>query len=171
MTAKFDYRQIEEFRRKFDHLTLKAYPFPNRIPKAPSKTPVEFIFDTGAMITMIDLGTAKKLNYISLPVKRTVTLGGIVPGYSIVVDYKVIAGIEIAGLRLSKVTVAIPSLSDPNAENFERSILGQNVLEYFNYFMDTGNGLIYFKKNPNPKPISDDAKCGIVFLSDEAFPD
>ena len=117
----------------------------------------------------LDLETAEKLNYASLPTKRSATLGGIVPGYSIAVDYKVIAGIRIADLRLSKVTVAIPNPKDPNAEIFERSILGQNVLEYFNYHMDTGNDKIYFEKNPNPKPISEDTKCGIVFLADEVL--
>ena len=84
-----------EFERKYTHLVIRAYPFTNFAPKAPSKEPLEFVFDTGAMITMIDLKTAKKLNYASLPTKRTATLGGIVPGYSIAVDYKVIAGIRI----------------------------------------------------------------------------
>jgi len=159
------------FERKYDHLAVNANPFPNSMPKAPSKVPFEFLFDTGAMMTMVDVGTAKKLNYLSLPTKRTLTLGGIVPGYSITVDYKVIAGIEIAGLRLSKVTVAIPNPNDPNAENFERNILGQNVLEYFNYFMHTSNSSIYFERNPDPQPVSKDATCGIVFLADEVFPE
>ena len=43
----------------------------------------------------------------------------------------------------------------------------ENVLEYFNYCMDTGNDRIYFEKNPYPKPISEDTKCGVVFLADE----
>ena len=156
-----------EFERKHNHLLIRAFPFANFTPKAPSKEPVEFVFDTGAMLTMIDLETAEKLKYTSLPTKRAATLAGIVPGCSIAVNYKVIAGIKIADLRLSKVTIAIPSPNDPNAEVFERSILGQNVLEYFNYRMDTGNDRIYFEKNPNPKPISEDTKCGVVFLADE----
>ena len=167
MTIFPDAKHFVDFERKYDHLIVLAYPFANSSPRSPAKEPTEFVYDTGAMITMIDLETAEKMNYTSLPVKRAATLRGIVPGYSIDVDYKVIAGIKIAGLRLSKVTIAIPNPNDPNAENFERSILGQNVLEYFNYYMDTGNDKIYFAKNPNPKPVSEDAKCGVVFLSDE----
>lgn len=170
MTISINKNHATKFERKYDHLVVWVYPFPNKMPRSPEKNPTEFIFDTGAMITMIDLTTAEKLNYSSLPVVRTVTLGGIVPGYSITVDYKVIAGIKIADFRLSKVTVAIPNPNDPNSAKFERSILGQNVLEYFNYFMDTENDLIYFMKNPNPKPISEDAKCGVVFLSDQLNP-
>jgi hypothetical protein len=157
MTIELNENHFVEFERKHDHLMVWAHPFANESPKAPSKSPVEFILDSGAMITMIDLGTAEELKYTSLPVKRSTTLGGVVPGCSIAVDYKVIEGIKIAGLRLSKVTVAM----------FERSILGQNILEYFNYFMDTGNDKIYFAKNPNPKPISEDAKCGVVFTVGE----
>jgi predicted aspartyl protease len=167
MTIELNENHFVEFERKYDHLMVWAHPFANESPKAPSKSPVEFILDSGAMITMIDLGTAEELKYTSLPVKRSTTLGGVVPGCSIAVDYKVIEGIKIAGLRLSKVTVAIPDPNDDNSLKFERSILGQNILEYFNYFMDTGNDKIYFAKNPNPKPISEDAKCGVVFTVGE----
>jgi len=171
MTSCIISKHFIKFERKHDHLVVWASLFANKLPKCPSKDPTEFIFDTGAMISMVDVKTAKKLNYSTLPIKRTVKLGGIVPGYSLTVDYKVIPGVEIAGLRLSKVTVAIPNQNDPNAEIFERSILGQNVLEYFNYYMDTGNDLIYFHTNPNPKPISEYAKCGVVFSADEVYPE
>jgi len=75
---------------------------------------------------------------------------------------------HIAGKYINQVTVAIPrDLENPNAKKFSINLLGQNVLEYFNYYMDTSNDRIYFFKNHNPKPISDDTMCGTVFTSDD----
>jgi hypothetical protein len=145
--------------------------FLNEKPTSPSLYPTDFTFDPGAVITTMTLETAKKLKYNLLPVKRTTTLGGFVPGISVKVDYKVIPGILIAGFRLSKITIAIPNPNDPSANKIRSNLLGQNILEYFNYYLDTENDKIYFAKNPKPKPISEDTKCGVVFLSDEIFID
>ena len=46
-------------------------------------------------------------------------------------------------------------------------VLGENVLEYFNYVVDHEKDVIYFQKNPAPKPYVNQARgidlsCGKV---------
>ncbi|MDR2598947.1 MAG: retroviral-like aspartic protease family protein [Oscillospiraceae bacterium] len=167
MTVDFNEKYYIDFIRRQNHLRVWANLFVNEKPIAPSEAPTDFIFDPGAVMTVLTLSTAKELKYDLLPVKRTAKLEGFVPGAYLNVDYKVIHGIAIAGFRLSKITVAIPNPDDSNADRINSDLLGQNVLEYFNYYMDTENDKIFFKKNLKPKPISEDTKCGVVFLIDD----
>ena len=107
MTVDFCDNNILEFQRRDDHLVIWANPFPNLQPSAPGKYPISFVFDPGAMITTLTLSTAKKLKYDLLPIKRVEKLVGFVPGVYVDVHYKVIPGIAIGGLRLSKTTVCM----------------------------------------------------------------
>ena len=45
----------------------------------------------------------------------------------------------------------------------EEGHLGLNVLEYFNYYVDTENTRLYMKLNPNPTPYDPMIACGKIF--------
>ena len=160
MTITFDKYFSEKFERKDKHLILPIYPLNHNLGQTESKIPFEFIFDTGAMMTMIPVSLANQFKYNTLPTLCTTVFGGVVPEACITVDFKRIPGLKIAKIYIEEVVVAIPS--NPNEEAYHKfgiNILGQNVLEYFNYYTDTANDRIYFQENPSPKPISQYTTC------------
>jgi len=160
MTITFNRHFSEKFERKDKHLILPVYPLNHNLGRTESKIPFEFIFDTGAMMTMIPVSLAKQFKYNTLPTILTTVFGGVVPEAHITVDFKRVPGLKIANKYVSGVVIAIPSNPKERAyHKFGINILGQNVLEYFNYFTDTANDRVYFQENPHPKPISEETRC------------
>ena len=52
-------------------------------------------------------------------------------------------------------------------------MIGENVLEYFNYVVDHDKDYIYFTKNPSPKPYINsekgiDLSCGRVLALEQS---
>ena len=208
MTIELNDSHYIDFKREGKHIEIKAQFIRQAIKGRILSPPTSFIFDTGAMITTLTRYNAEKAGYLVYPVERVVTLGGVVPGVTIDVEYVRIPGFQIAGLHISSVMVAIPCMYPCNiyckhknkrdvlkachgqhnqcldscreqrypcknqcssvcVNRAFTNILGQNVLEYFKYFMDTENDRIYFVKNPIPKPISEEMACMNVFITDE----
>ena len=169
MTVEFDQRYRTNFERDDNHLIVPVYMFHYNLGRTLAKVSTDFIFDTGAKMTLIPAATARAYNYDALPTLHTTRFGGIVPGMYMTVEYKRIPGVKLVGKYINQVVVAIPcNPEEPAYHTYSINILGQNVLEYFDYFMDTKNDQIYFLKNTDPKPINEYAACGNIFTADES---
>ena len=116
---------------------------------------IDFVFDTGAFITVITRQTAIVFGFDKLPPRNVFSLTGYTG--SCLADVKAIPGIIIGGRRLEDVKVAIPH------ENSKHNLLGLNVLEYFNYFFDNENSKIYFSGNQKYKA-PNELMCGKVYM-------
>ena len=103
---------------------------------------INFILDTGAFITVISRDTAKLLGYDKLPkiVSKIKGYTGEAPA-----DFVRIPGLKILDTQLTDVPVLIPHSSE-----LKQNILGLNVLEYFNYYIDTGNSEMHLSQNLKP---------------------
>ncbi len=106
---------------------------------------INFILDTGAYITVISRRTAKRCGYDKIKPSGIVQLSGFTGSEP--ADLIEIPAMKIGGKVLLGVKVLIPHRPEFHAE-----VLGQNVLEYFEYYLNTGNDRIYFKENLSPKP-------------------
>jgi clan AA aspartic protease (TIGR02281 family) len=110
---------------------------------------VDFMLDTGAFLTVITLQTARLLGYDQLtPVSSNIILSGYAG--EIKADLLEIPGLVIGGRILEGTKVAVPKESERH-EIKGMNILGLNVLEYFNYLVDSTNCKIYFAKNEKYK--------------------
>lgn len=132
-----------------------------------SKSKIDLILDTGAYVTVISKPTAQR---IKLPVGtgKPASLHGFTE------EQAPIAGelIEVPQMVLGKHTVNDFKVIVPLDDIVVSEVLGDNVLNYFIYTVDNDKDVIYFKKNPNPKPYKNDEKgidlsCGKVLLSGE----
>ena len=122
---------------------------------------MDFIFDTGAYITVIAKKEAALFGFDdSFTIKSNVPLAGFTG--SCLADIKVIPGIIIGGRWLEGLKVAVPHVDTAT------SILGLNVLEYFKFFIDTENDDIYFKQNPKPE-IPMQLHCGKIHLISDSM--
>ena len=117
---------------------------------------VDFVFDTGAFLTVLTRKEAMQFDFIDRYTTQTnVPLAGFTGGCT--VDIKEIPGMVIGGRRLEGVKVAVPH------ENTNLNILGLNVIELFKYYVDTENDMIYFADNPNPT-IEEPLRCVKVHI-------
>jgi hypothetical protein len=66
--------------------------------------------------------------------------------------------LKIIDTLLTDVPVLIPHNKD-----LKQNIVGLNVLEYFDYYIDTGNDRLYLNLNPNPRPYDPALACGNIF--------
>jgi len=108
-----------------------------------SNDTVDFIFDTGAYITVINRFEAKLFGYDdSYTIQHNVPLAGFAGGC--MTDIKSIPGIIIGNKRLEGVKVAVPHIDT------DVNILGLNVIELFKFCVDTESDEIYFSQNPRP---------------------
>ena len=101
---------------------------------------VDFVFDTGAFLTVISRETAAEFNFIDrFTIQKNISLAGF--SGECLADLKEIPGIIIGGRKLMGVKVAVPHIVT------DMDILGLNVIEHFKYFIDTENDKIYFSDN------------------------
>jgi len=120
-----------------------------------SNEQVDFVFDTGAYLTVLTPLTAELFGFDKItPIQTNIPLAGFADS-KCSGDLIEIPGMLLGGKRLVDVRVAIPYLDT------EDDILGLNVLEYFNYLIDSTNDRIYFKDNLTYKPPKELA-CGKV---------
>ena len=117
---------------------------------------IDYIFDTGAFITVLTIKAAKFLGFAD---KYTIRENVLLDGFtgSCLVDIKDIPGMVIGGRRLENVNVAVPHVDT------DMNILGLNVIELFKYYIDTENDMIYFADNPTPS-IEEQLRCGKVHI-------
>jgi len=120
-----------------------------------SNDTTDFVFDTGAYLTVLTKDTAKEFGFDMLtPIQRNIPLTGFANS-KCTGDLIEIPGMLLGGKRLEDVRVAIPYIET------EDDILGLNVLEYFNYLIDSGNDKVYFVDSPIYKPPKE-LGCGKV---------
>ena len=105
---------------------------------------VEFVYDTGAFITVLNQEIYKRLKLNKLP-RRETSLGGYagsVPGYVF----------KIPGLLMGRRCLIGVWAFTPKDPEIEQNLLGDNVIEYFNPTQDNENNCFYFPDNPKPEP-------------------
>ena len=108
-----------------------------------SNRDVDFIFDTGAYVTVLSRKDARRLDFGDhFVTRRNVPLSGFAG--SCLADFMEIPGLIIGNRKLEGVKIAVPHI-DINV-----NILGLNVIEHFKYYVDKENDLIYFADNPKP---------------------
>jgi len=107
---------------------------------------VDFVFDTGAYLTVLTKYTAEQFGFDKVtPVQTDIPLTGFADS-KCSGDLIEIPGMLIGGKILVDVRVAIPYIDT------EDDILGLNVLEYYNYLIDSSNDKIYFSESITYKP-------------------
>ena len=114
-----------------------------------------FILDTGAFLTVISRIRAEQFGFDKLPKIASKIKGftGETPA-----DFVRIPSLKIIDKLITDVPVLIPHKRD-----LEQNILGLNILEYFNYYIDTENDRMYLNLNPNPRHYDPILACGQVF--------
>ena len=121
-----------------------------------SNDKVDFVFDTGAFITVISRREAYLRGFSDeYTIQANVPLAGFAGGC--LTDIKSIPGIIIGNRRLEGVKVAVPHLDT------DVNILGLNVIELFKFIIDTENDEVYFAQNPSPD-IPESLRCGKVHI-------
>jgi len=121
---------------------------------------LNLILDTGAYITVISRRTAIYCGFDKLP-SKVVTINGF-GGNGETADAVRIPGLRILDKLITDVPVLIPHRKDLTQE-----VLGLNVLEYFNYYIDTENSRLYMKLNQNPMPYDEMVACGEIYTMEE----
>jgi len=111
-----------------------------------SNEQVDFVFDTGAYLTVLTKFTAEQFKFDKItPIQTNIPLTGFADS-KCSGDLIEIPGMLIGGKRLVDVRVAIPYIDT------EDDILGLNVLEYFDYLIDSSGDKIYFSDSSTYKP-------------------
>jgi len=117
---------------------------------------INYIFDTGAYITVINKEIAAIFGFDLLPpIVSNIALKGFAGECT--GDMKIIPGLIIGSYMLKNIKVAIPYA------DIKSNILGLNVLENFNYFLDNTNDFVYFSLNSAPN-IPEELQCGSIEL-------
>ena len=99
-----------------------------------------FMFDTGAQHTLLSKTRAEKLGYLHCEHKgRTrVSVGGNILWCS---------KVEIPDITITNnIVVRKPVVLIPDDYIYNKNILGQDILQLFNYYMDNKSKTIYFDK-------------------------
>ena len=159
VTYTYNHWNCADFLRERGHIIVDTYVFSSES-IAPVKIP--FVIDSGAYITVLTCPTARRIG-LPLTGKYTVNLTSFNKERgSDKAELVVVPKIMIGKHSVEDVQVLVPLEDIDIAE-----VLGENVLEYFNYTVDHGIDRVYFAKNPNPKPYRNPAKgidlsCGRV---------
>ncbi|MDR2569571.1 MAG: retroviral-like aspartic protease family protein [Oscillospiraceae bacterium] len=117
---------------------------------------VDFIFDTGAFITVISRDIAELFGYDRLP-----KIPSKIRGYTgeAPADFVRIPGLKILNTELVDVPVLIPHNNE-----LKQNILGLNVLEYFEYSIETKNDKMHIGLNANPRHYHKILECAQVIV-------
>jgi clan AA aspartic protease (TIGR02281 family) len=122
---------------------------------------VDFIFDTGAYLTVLTRKTARRFGFDKIvPIRTNIPLTGFADSRC-TGDMVAIPRMLIGGRMLGDVKVAVPHIDT------EDDILGLNVLEHFNYLIDNTNDKIYFSDNAVYKA-PNNLKCGRITAVSES---
>jgi predicted aspartyl protease len=150
---QLDYDSVEEMKLGEDghyHLTVPIFYETDSY----TSYKADFVFDTGAYITVVTRATATDLGFLdSHTIESGVKLSGFMGGC--LADIKEIPGLFVGGRFFEDVKVAVPhEATDPN-------ILGLNVIDYLKFYVDTEHDKAYFSLNPQPD-IPQPLRCGSV---------
>ena len=100
-----------------------------------------FMFDTGAQHTLLAKARAERLGYSNCKHKGRIkiSIGGSVLWCS---------KVEIPDITITNdIIVHRPVVLIPDEYIYNKNILGQDILQLFNYYMDNHSHNIYFDKN------------------------
>jgi clan AA aspartic protease (TIGR02281 family) len=153
MTVYFNDNNYIQIQRQDGHhyITVRAVYVGSKV----DGTDIDFILDTGAFMTVISRDIAREFGYDKLP-----KVSAKIKGYSgeVPADFVRIPGLKVLEPLLIDVPVLIPHCSE-----HKQNVPGLNVLEYFNYYIDTENDKLYLSKNHSPRPYREILACGGVF--------
>ncbi|MDR0221871.1 MAG: retroviral-like aspartic protease family protein [Lachnospiraceae bacterium] len=126
---------------------------------------LKLILDTGAYITVISRGTAINCGFDKLP-KKAASIFGF--GGDIKADYVHIPGLLVSGKLHTNVPVMIPHkthYTDVSTGETKQTpeVLGLNILEHYNYYIDTENDKLYLRDNPKPRFYAPELESGATF--------
>jgi predicted aspartyl protease len=160
---EFNDWHYSEYEREGGHMIVSLVVFASDTKAAD----VKLIYDTGAYVTVFSRTTAMRLG-LALGTGKPATLKGFNN------EHGTIAGelIEIPRLMIGKYFVYNVKAVVPLEDVVVAEVLGENVLEYFNYVVDHDRDMIFYQKNSNPKPYVNqnkgiDLSCGKVLVIDE----
>jgi len=105
---------------------------------------IDFIYDSGAYLTVVSRDAYEWHNLNDLPRKKITikSYDGATPGYLFQIP-----GLMVGGKLLTGIWAFTPESKD-----IKQNLLGDNVIEYFRPFQDNLNNCIYFIENSNPEP-------------------
>jgi hypothetical protein len=105
---------------------------------------IEFIYDTGAFLTVINREVYEWYRLDKLPRKEGAVGGynGCTPGYVF----------QIPGLVIGKRLLSGVWAFSPKNNELKQNLLGDNIIEYFRPFQDNMNDCFYFMDNLTPEP-------------------
>jgi len=108
---------------------------------------INFMYDTGAFLTVLNKERYEWFRLDKLPRKRTVMggYGGRTPGYIF----------QIPGLVIGQRLLTGVWTFTPESKDAKQNLLGDNVIEYFMPFQNNLHDCFYFLDNPNPEPYVD----------------
>ena len=162
VTYTFNPWNYVEFSRTRGHMLgyVHVFPpdgFPARIP---------FIFDSGAYITVLTRMSAVQ---IGLPLTGNYTAN--ITGYNKERGSDKAEMVNVPKIGIGRFIVEDVQVLVPTKEIEIPEVIGENVLEYFNYVIDHDLDYIYFAKNPSPKPYMNPEKginlsCGRVLMQE-----
>ena len=117
---------------------------------------IDFILDTGAFITVISRDIAVMFGYDKLP-----KIPSKIKGYTgeSPADFVRIPGLKVLNVELVDLPVLIP-----HEKELKQNILGLNVLEYFEYLVETKKDKITISLNTNPRHYHKVLECGQVIV-------
>ena len=99
-----------------------------------------FMFDTGAQYTMLSRSRAEKLGYLNCEHKGRIKV-------SVSGNVVWCSKIEIPDIIITNdIIVHKPIILIPDDYDYNKNILGQDILQLFNYYMDNFSHNIYFDK-------------------------
>ena len=162
ITYTFNPWNNTDFNRRNGHIHIWVNVFSTLY----SFTNLSFLFDTGAYITVISRSRAEQIG-LQLKGEHTANLIGFNKelGFD-KAEIVIVPKIELGKFFIEDVQVLVP-LEDIDV----LEVIGENVLECFNYVVDHEVDHIYFAKNPNPKPYINidkgiDLSCGRVMVQE-----
>ena len=141
MTLTFDKKTRMEYTREEGHAYIQVQVVCEGSTDADK---INFMYDTGAYITVINRDRYEWYGLDKLP-RRETTIGGYAgraPGYVF----------QIPGLIIGKRLLKGVWAFSPKSREIKQNLLGDNVIEYFNPLQDNSNNCFYFADNPNPEP-------------------
>ena len=116
---------------------------------------IDFMLDTGAFLTIITPQTAERSATTNSPINPDIPLSGYTGEFR--ATLLEIPGLVIGGKILEGAKVAVPKISKHD-KRADMNILGLNILEHFNYLIDSTDRKIYFARNEDYK-IPKELKC------------
>jgi hypothetical protein len=141
LTLTFDVKTRIGYRRKKGQIFLNV---PIVCEGSTDSDAIDFIYDTGAYITVINKERYERYGLDKLP-RKEASIGGYdgsTPGYVF----------QIPGLIIGKRLLSGVWAFSPISEDIKQNLLGDNVIEYFRPFQDNLNDCFYFADNPKPEP-------------------